>query len=69
MSNSAKAKADDQLARESHQLQRQKIDKHPAAMDILIYGAEKNTTIKRMHFKVHLNEAQEVAIKWSDADG
>jgi len=41
MSKSVKAKVDDLLARESHQLREQKIHKICTAMEALGYGAEK----------------------------
>jgi len=46
MSKSAKAKVDEQLATESHQLREQKIHKICAAMEVQVYGAEKVTTSK-----------------------
>jgi len=68
MSNSAKAKVDQQLATESHQLQQQKIHKFHAAMEVQVYGAETDTTTKRTQFLVCLNTARQAATKWSDAD-
>jgi len=44
ISNSAKAKVNDQLARESDWLQKQKIHKIRTAMEVLVYGAENFTT-------------------------
>jgi len=47
MSKSAKAKLDDLLPTESHQLWEQKIQKIHTAMEALVYGAEKVSTTKR----------------------
>jgi len=47
---SAKAKVDEQLARESHHLREQKIHKIRAAMKVQLYGAEKVTSSKRRQF-------------------
>jgi hypothetical protein len=44
MLNSAKAKVDKEVAMECHRLQ-QKIHKIHVAMDVLVYGAEKITTL------------------------
>jgi hypothetical protein len=68
MSKSAKAKVDEQLATESHQLREQKIHKIRAAMEVLVYGAEKVTTSKRRQFQVRLKIARQAATKWSEAD-
>jgi len=68
MLKSAKAKVDEQLARESHHLREQKIHKISAAMEVQLYGAEKITTSKRRQFQVHLNRALEVANIWPHAD-
>jgi hypothetical protein len=68
MSKSAKAKVDDMLASESHQLHKQKIYKIQAAMEALVYGAEKVSTPKRRQFQVRLNRARQAATTWSDAD-
>jgi len=46
MLKSAKAKVDDLLATESHQLRGQKIYKICAAMEALVYGAEKVSSTK-----------------------
>jgi len=46
MLKSVKAKVNDQLARESHQLREQKIHKICTAMEVLVYRAEKVTTSK-----------------------
>jgi len=43
-SKSAKAKVDEQLVTESHQLREQKIHKIRPAMEVQVYGAEKVTT-------------------------
>jgi len=55
MLKSAKAKVDDLLAMESHQLREQKIHKIRAAMEALVYGAEKVSTTKRRQFQMRLN--------------
>jgi hypothetical protein len=68
MTKSAKAKVDDLLATESHQLREQKIHKIRAAMEALVYGAEKVSSTKRRQFQVRLNRARQVATTWSDAD-
>jgi hypothetical protein len=51
MSKSAKAKLDDQLAKESHQLREQKIHMIRAAMETVLYGAEKVSTTNVGNFK------------------
>jgi len=68
MLKSAKAKVDDLLATESHQLRGRKIHKICAAMEAVLYGAEKISTSKRTQFQVWLNRAQQDATTWSDAD-
>jgi hypothetical protein len=68
MSKSAKAKVDDLLATESHQLREQKIHKIRAAIEALVYGAEKVSSTKRRQFQVRLNRARQAATTWSDAD-
>jgi hypothetical protein len=68
MSKSAKAKVDDLLATESHQLHEQKIHQVRAAMEALLYGAEMVSTTKRRLFPVHLNRTRQAATTWSDAD-
>jgi len=68
MSKSVKAKVDNLLATESHQLCEQKIHKIRAAMEALVYGAEKVSTTKLWQFQVHLNRARQAATTWSDAD-
>ena len=57
MLKSGKAKVDDQLAKESHQLREQKIHKIRAAMEAVVYGDEKVSTTKRRQFQVCLNRA------------
>jgi len=64
MSKSAKAKVDDLLATESHQLWEQKIYKISSAMETLLYGAEKVSTTKHWQFEVRLNRAQQAATTW-----
>jgi len=68
MLKSAKAKVDEQLATESHQLREQMIHTIRAAMEVQVYRAEKVTTSKRRQFQVRLNRAQQAATKWSEAD-
>jgi len=68
MSKSAKAKVDDLLAKESHLLREQKIHKIRAALEAVVYGAEKVSTTKRRQFQVCLNRARQAATTWSDAD-
>ena len=46
MTKSVKAKVDEQLATESHQLREQEIRIIRAAMEVQVYGAEKVTTSK-----------------------
>jgi len=55
MLKSAKAKVDVLLAMESHQLRKQKIHTIRAAMEALVYGAEKVSTTKRRQLQVRLN--------------
>jgi len=55
MLKSVKAKLDEHLATESHQLREQKIHKIRAAIEVQVYKAEKVTTSKRRHFQVRLN--------------
>jgi len=68
MSESAKAKLDYLVAKESHQLREQKIHKICAAMEAVVYGAEKVSTTKRRQFQVRLNRTRQAATTWSDAD-
>jgi hypothetical protein len=68
MLKSAKAKVDDLLATESHQLREQKIHKIRAAMEAVVCGAEKVSTTKCRQFQVRLNRARQAATTWSDAD-
>jgi len=68
MSKSVKAKLDELLARESHQLREQKIHKISAPMGIQLYGTEKVTTSKRSQFQFRLTTARQPATIWSDAD-
>jgi hypothetical protein len=55
MSKSAKAKVDNLLAKESHQLHEQKIHMIRAVMETVVYGAEKDSTTKHRQFQVRLN--------------
>jgi len=68
MLKSAKAKVDDLLARESHLLREQKIHKIRAAMEAVVYEAEKVSKTKCRQFQVRLNRAWQAAMTWSDAD-
>ena len=68
MSKSVKAKVDDLLAKESHQLREQNIHKSRAAMEAVLYRAEKVSTTKHRPFHVRLNPARHAATTWSDAD-
>jgi hypothetical protein len=68
MSKCAKAKVDDLLATESHQLRKQKIHKIRAGMEAVVYRAETISTTKRRQFQVYRNRAQQAATTWSDAD-
>jgi len=63
-----KATGDEQSARESYQLQEQKIHKIHAAMKVQVYGAEKVTTINWRQFQVHLNRPWQASTRWSNAD-
>jgi hypothetical protein len=65
---SVKAKVDDLVGRKSYQLHEQKIHEIHAAMEALVYGAEKVSTTKLRQFQVRLNRAQQVAFTWSDTD-
>ena len=58
---------DDLLAKESHQLREQKIHKIRAAMEVVVYGAEKVPATKRRQFQVRLNRTRQAATTWSDA--
>jgi hypothetical protein len=55
MWKSAKAKVDDLVARESHQLCEQKIHRILAAMEAVVYRAEKVSTSKCTQFQVRLS--------------
>jgi len=68
MSKSAKAKVDDPLATESHQLHKQMIHKIHARMEALVYGADQDSTTKRSQFQLHLNQACQAETTSSDAD-
>jgi hypothetical protein len=68
MSKSVKATVDDLLATESDQLGEQKILKTHAAMEALVYGAEKVSTTKHRQFQLRLNSARQALTTWSDAD-
>jgi len=68
MSKSEKAKVYDLLAKEFHQLREQKIHTICAAIEAVVYWAEKVPTTKCRQFQVHLNRFQQAATTWSDAD-
>jgi len=51
----AKGKVDEQLARQSHQLQYQKILKIHGTVEFQVYGSKKITLKKRMQFPMRLN--------------
>jgi hypothetical protein len=68
MLKSGKAKVDDLLAMESHQLREQKIHKICAAMEALVYGSENVSTTECRLFQMRLNRARQAATTWSDAD-
>jgi len=68
MSKCAKAKVDDQLESQSHQLGKQKIRKICAAMEAHVYGAEEVSRTKSRQIQVRLNRARQVATTWSVAD-
>jgi len=58
----------EQLARESHQLQDQKIHKLRVAMEVQVYGAAKVTTSKQTQYPVYLTRARQAESKWSQVD-
>jgi ElaB/YqjD/DUF883 family membrane-anchored ribosome-binding protein len=68
ISKSAKAKVDDVLAKESYQLHEQKSHNIRAAMEAVVYGADKDSTTKRRQFQVRLNRTRHAATTWADAD-
>ena len=68
ISRLAKVKVHEQLARQSHQLLAEKIEKICFAMEVPVDRAEKVTTISGRQYHVHLNRAWQAATKWSDAD-
>jgi len=61
MLKSAKIKVDELLAREFHQVWEQTFHKIRAAMEVQVYGAEKDKTTKWRQFQVRLNRAQQAA--------
>jgi len=67
MLKSVKAQVDNLLARESDQLSKQKLYKICAAMEALVYGAEKVSTTKHRQFQVCLNRPRQAPTTWSDA--
>jgi len=68
ISKSAKAQVDDPVARESHQLRAQMIQKIRAALEVQAYWAEMVTTTRRTQFQVCLDRARHAATTWSNAD-
>jgi len=68
MSKSVKPKVDDLVAIESYQLREQQIHKIRAAMEALVFGAEKVSSTKGRHFQVHLKSARQAATTWSDVN-
>jgi len=68
MTMSAKPTVDKLFSSESHQLRERKIYKIRAALEALVYVAEKVSTIKCRQFQARLNRAQQAATTWSDAD-
>jgi hypothetical protein len=67
MLKSTKAQVYALLTTESPQLRKQKIHNIHAAMEALVYGAEKVSTPIRTIFQVRLNRARQAATTWSDA--
>jgi hypothetical protein len=65
---SAKAKMNSQLTRVSHRLENETIHKIHAAMEVLMYRAEKVTTSKQRQCLVHLITTPQAATKCSDTD-
>jgi len=64
-----KAKLDDRLARESHQLWEQRIDIMCTPMEVLSCGAQIVTTTKRMQFQlIYMKTAPPGAKAWSGAE-
>jgi len=68
VSKSVKAKVHHLFVKKSYQLRELKIHKIYAAMEALVYGAEKVSWTKHWQFQVCLNTAQQAATTWSDAD-
>jgi len=68
MWKSGKAKVDHQFTMESHHLREHEISKIRAAMEPIVCGAEKATTMNCRHVQVHPNRAREAATSCSDAD-
>jgi len=64
----AKAKVDELLACEFHQLCEEIIYTIHAAMKVLVYGAEQVSTTRHRQFQVHLNRAWQAATTWLEAD-
>ena len=64
MLKSTNAKVDDLLATESHLLREQKIYKIRAAMEVLVYVADKVSSTKWRQFQIHLNRARQAATTW-----
>jgi hypothetical protein len=68
MWKSVKVKVDDLLATETHHLRKHKIHKIRAAIEALVYGADKVSSTSHRQFQVGLNRARQAATTWSDAD-
>jgi hypothetical protein len=64
MSMSAKAKADNLLATESHQLREHMIHDIHAAMEAFVDEAENVSSTKHGKFQVHLHRARQAATTW-----
>jgi hypothetical protein len=61
MSKPVKANVNSLLATEAQQLREQMIHKIRAAMEALVYGAEKVASTKHRQFQVRLNRTQQAA--------
>jgi len=68
MLKSGKAKVDDLVAMEFYQLREQKIHKIHAAMEALVYGAEKVSSTKSRQFQMRLNRARQAVTTLLDAE-
>jgi len=68
LSNSATAQVDDLLTMVSQQLHERKSPRIRAALEALVYWAEKVSSTKRKQFQVGLNRAWQEVTSWSAAD-